>query len=389
MDDVASPGTKCLNCGAPLAGQYCGQCGQRATSRLISVVELLRDAFGDLFELDSRLWRTLLPLLAKPGQLTLDYLEGRRARYMPPFRMYLVFSLVFFLVAFFDPKDDLAILFEDDPTASSEPDEATDATRRKEAQEALDKLISDGVLDESMVGPGRLIDLGPEKLAEPDPDAAEPAEDSATTSSQGINLNVTMPDEAASAADSRSDGLQVNLFDDVGFDCRDNSVSVESAPVWVQKRLTKPRVKRLCERWRLEGEQGIGAAMLDKIPAALLLLLPFMALVMKLLYPLSRRYYVEHLLFFVHFHAFWFLLLTLQVLWSRLITWIGLNQAIAVLPIIATSFYAAVYLYLSMRRVYGQGRILTFLKFIILNIIYSVGFAVVLLGALLLAAFAL
>ncbi|HKJ20007.1 MAG TPA: DUF3667 domain-containing protein, partial [Woeseiaceae bacterium] len=93
----------CLNCGTELRGQYCGHCGQRARSRLISLWELIQDAFGDLLELDSRLWRTVIPLLVRPGQLTRDYLEGRRARYMPPFRMYLVLSVVFFVVAFFDP----------------------------------------------------------------------------------------------------------------------------------------------------------------------------------------------------------------------------------------------------------------------------------------------
>jgi len=109
----------CLNCGAELRGQYCGTCGQRARNRLISLWELLTEAFGDLFELDSRLWRTLIPLLVRPGRLTRDYLEGRRARYMPPFRMYLVLSVVFFVVAFFDPKDDLGLLFEPEaePTA--------------------------------------------------------------------------------------------------------------------------------------------------------------------------------------------------------------------------------------------------------------------------------
>ena len=106
----------CLNCGTELQGQYCGHCGQRASSRLISLWELTRDAFGDLFELDSRLWRTLVPLLIRPGRLTRDYLEGRRARYMPPFRMYLVLSVVFFVVAFFDPRDDLSLLFEPEPT---------------------------------------------------------------------------------------------------------------------------------------------------------------------------------------------------------------------------------------------------------------------------------
>ena len=95
---------ECLNCGAHLRGQYCGQCGQRASSRLISLWELVRDAFGDLFELDSRLWKTIAPLLVRPGLLTADYLQGRRARYMPPFRMYLVLSLLFFLVAFFSKK---------------------------------------------------------------------------------------------------------------------------------------------------------------------------------------------------------------------------------------------------------------------------------------------
>ena len=102
----------CLNCGTALGGQYCGSCGQRAASRLISIWELLRDAFGDLLELDSRLWRTLIQMMIRPGKLTRDYLEGRRARYMPPFRMYLVLSIVFFLVAFFDPLEELSILFE-------------------------------------------------------------------------------------------------------------------------------------------------------------------------------------------------------------------------------------------------------------------------------------
>src|SRR5690606_23409873 len=75
----------CLNCQARLQGQYCARCGQRARGRLISIWELVRDAVGDLFELDSRLWQTIIPLMLRPGQLTHDYLVGRRARFMPPF----------------------------------------------------------------------------------------------------------------------------------------------------------------------------------------------------------------------------------------------------------------------------------------------------------------
>ncbi len=112
LDGALKPLESCLNCGTTLGGQYCGHCGQRSRSRLISIWELLQDAFGDLLELDSRLWQTLIPLVTRPGKLTRDYLEGRRARYMPPFRTYLVLSIVFFLVAFFDPGQELGILFE-------------------------------------------------------------------------------------------------------------------------------------------------------------------------------------------------------------------------------------------------------------------------------------
>ena len=110
----------CLNCGTRLRGQYCGNCGQRSRNRLISIWQLLQEAFGDLLELDSRLWRTLVPLLTKPGQLTKDYLEGRRARYMPPFRTYLVLSVLFFVVAFFDPQKVLSLLFEPEPAPTPE-----------------------------------------------------------------------------------------------------------------------------------------------------------------------------------------------------------------------------------------------------------------------------
>ncbi|MGB5491313.1 MAG: DUF3667 domain-containing protein, partial [Woeseiaceae bacterium] len=138
--------TDCLNCGAPLQGQYCGICGQRARNRLISLWELISDAFGDLLEIDSRLWRTLIPLFMRPGQLTRDYLEGRRARYMPPFRTYLVLSVIFFVVAFFDPRDDLSLLFEPqpEPTPEQQAEEAAQVAAAK--KEILDELAAEGII---------------------------------------------------------------------------------------------------------------------------------------------------------------------------------------------------------------------------------------------------
>ncbi len=335
----ASP--NCLNCGARLRGQYCGTCGQRSRSRLISLWELISDAFGDLFELDSRLWQTLVPLMIRPGRLTHDYLQGRRARYMPPFRMYLVLSLLFFVIAFFDPQEELGLLFEPEPAPVAEEEAA------EQVQEVVVELDEQGIdIDEDLSG----------------------------------NLQI---DE---------NGFRLTLDEDyVGEDeaCNVDASDLEELPAWLSRRLTVERLQRVCERTRLDNGQMLKDNLVDNIPAALIVLLPLMAFVLKALYPLSKRYYVEHLLFFVHFHAFFFLILTLQILFYGLSEMISIPEEIAILAIVVTSFYIAIYLFVAMRRVYGQGRIITFLKYIALVTAYSMGFAFTMLGALAIAAFSI
>jgi len=326
--------TNCLNCGMPLRGQYCGHCGQRARSRLISLWELVRDAVGDLFELDSRLWQTIVPLLFRPGKLTRDYLEGKRARYMPPFRMYLVLSLLFFVIAFFDPQENLAILYEDETVA----------------EETIDEAGSAGET-EGEDGPKATFSVG---------DDFE------------VSVNESDSDEE----------------DDDDCDNIDSS-DIEDLPAWMQKRLTVPRLKRMCEN--IVGDEGasLGKAIIDNTPAALIVLLPVMAFVLQLLYPFSRRYFVEHLLFFLHFHSFLFLLISIQVLWIRATDALGLMDAIQVLPVVATGLYGPVYVFKAMRRVYGQGFLLTLLKYLILMVVYTLGFALTIAAAAAIAAFSI
>ncbi len=341
----ASP--NCLNCGARLRGQYCGTCGQRSRSRLISLWELISDAFGDLFEIDSRLWQTLVPLLIRPGRLTHDYLQGRRARYMPPFRMYLVLSLLFFVIAFFDPNDELGLLFEPEPETTAAQEAAETADAAEQAQEVIDELTEQGIITEDELPTELKID------------------------ENGFRFTF---DEDGTEAES---------------DCDVDASDLEELPGWLARRLTVERLQRMCESIRLDDGKGLKDNLVDNIPAALIVLLPLMAFVLKALYPLSKRYYVEHLLFFVHFHAFFFLILTLQILFMRLCSRLGIPEEIATLTIVVTSFYIAIYLFVAMRRVYGQGRIITFLKYIALVTAYSMGFALTMLGALVIAAFSI
>jgi len=89
----------CLNCGAPLAGAFCADCGQRDIPPYPSVRELAVDAAAEFSGWDGRLATSLRDLILKPGMLTREFLEGRRVRYISPLRLYLMASLVYFLLA--------------------------------------------------------------------------------------------------------------------------------------------------------------------------------------------------------------------------------------------------------------------------------------------------
>ena len=344
----------CRNCGTHLRGQYCGNCGQRSRNRLISIWQLLREAFGDLFELDSRLWRTLLPLLVRPGQLTRDYLEGRRARYMPPFRSYLVLSVIFFVVAFFDPKDDLSLFFEPEPPPTAEEVAASELEEKAQLEAAREELLAleaEGTISKDVI------------------------EEFDNGSDSGINITFDDDDEDEDGLFGDCENMNITDDDDV--------------PEWLTNRFSDERLTQICERNKARGNDNFVDAILDNIPIALFVLLPIMALVLKVLYPLSRRYIVEHLLFFVHFHAFFFLILILQILFARMAGLLGPEDGaidtISTLILVATSFYVPVYLYKAMRHVYGQGHLVTIPKFLILLVAYISGATLTMLGALLFA----
>ncbi len=92
---------RCPNCGSAQVERYCAACGQRAAELRTPVSAFLREALDDVFSFDSRIWRTLIALSRRPGSLTADYWQGRRARFVTPLRLYLIVSFVSFLFLVF------------------------------------------------------------------------------------------------------------------------------------------------------------------------------------------------------------------------------------------------------------------------------------------------
>ncbi|MCG8374070.1 MAG: DUF3667 domain-containing protein [Balneolales bacterium] len=88
----------CLNCGSSDVKKYCSNCGQKFQPTKQPLRIFLQDAVETLFNVDSRWLKTLTDLFFKPGKVTKEYIEGKRATYLPPIRIYISISIFYFIV---------------------------------------------------------------------------------------------------------------------------------------------------------------------------------------------------------------------------------------------------------------------------------------------------
>jgi hypothetical protein len=251
-------------------------------------------------------------LLLRPGRLTQEYFAERRARYLPPVRVYLVLSLLFFALG---------------PLGRVNVNKTPAAPSLSRAAAAADSSAAQGAAPQSGA--------------------------SAHSPNKGTRFNFEFAD---------CDKIKTSfkwLEEPLRQSCRRN-VGSGGAPVW--------------------------AAFITNVPKMMFVFLPLLAVVMLLMYWRPRRYYVEHLVFFLHTHAAMFLILLLlpPLLWGiervpALETWDRFIKFGACL-------YAAWYIYRAMRVYYGQGRWLTVTKFVVIGTMYSVFLSITLVTTLLISA---
>ena len=97
-NDESSPdrGISCANCGAPAPGKYCPECGQETARKLRTVPQYLAGLVAQYASREGKLWQTLSRLFFAPGALTIEYIAGRRGRYLRPLQLYLIASVIVF-----------------------------------------------------------------------------------------------------------------------------------------------------------------------------------------------------------------------------------------------------------------------------------------------------
>ena len=237
------PEPPCPNCGHAFSQprlRFCPACGQETDIKAPTVHEFMQQFSGTYFATEGALWRTLKLLLLKPGELTQQYLAGRRKHYVLPLRLFLSITVVMLLTMRVVSALNFATL--DDP----------------EVMRALPQQV------------------------------------------RSIRLEL---------------GFGRAGLDDGQFYC-------EGLPAWLCKRVqTKLSIDT---RAMVLQMQKVTERVASHASGAAFVLLPAFAFGLWLLFRRRGLVYTEHLVFALHLHAFWFLVVAVMMLGFEPLVWTGL-----------------------------------------------------------------
>jgi hypothetical protein len=328
----------CLNCGIMVKGRYCQRCGQENIVTKQTFWTILKHFVFDIFHFDGKFFDTLKMLFAKPGRVPLEYASGKRMKYLDPVRMYLFTSAIFFLIFFatsnFQPVKTQG--FEGILSKSERLDAVFElnARNQKDSLNPIEKQALKALLDSSLKV----------ELLKPD----------------------DLPVDSVIYLKGEAHGFRAGI---------DSSRFIVQSKDWFGRLLERKTEKIMLEN-EDDPERGfkeIGLKIMHRLPYMLFVSLPFFALILKLIYAGRKQlYYSDHILFTLYHYIFSFLLLLFFTGLAALIGWLKLNIMAGL--VIACIIFWVYYLYRGLKVFYGQSRLQTIVKFILLNVLGIVVF---------------
>lgn len=393
---------QCPNCGtAMLEGDhYCRHCGQENHDLRVPFRHFAYEFVESLTHFDTRLWSTLKLIFTKPGQLTKDYVEGKRARYVRPAQFYVFVSIIFFAMVSWNLDHALG------EAEAALPDRAGDGPHA-----GLDGLVPDSLLMPLRVKP---IDLerivlpirapGYRRVAARLRTASPDVLDSLVDRVHGDTVaGVREPLRAALAALPDTDrpdipytavvsGRTFTFHDEHEEQALrrrlpylsdgevDSLLSVTGGrPNWLLRRIFRAQIGTDTPI----GKRQLIHTAVKAISFSMFLLMPLTAVLLLWIF-FSRRYYWEHLIFAIHIHTIYFLFFILfmlaDILWPG-----GLMDGMLLVLFLA----CAVYLVRSLRRVYGRSWASTIARLLLMAGPYFLALFLLTLGGLVLGFFSL
>lgn len=318
------PGKPCRNCGGMVENRYCTTCGQLGADFHRPVWDLIASSLGDMLSIDGRLWRSLPLLMFRPGRMTREYIDGKRARFVPPFRLFLLTSVIFFLTVFtvLDQQSWLnEFKLSSGGSTSGEFVVAGDTRFNLDTQDAA-RALEVSLQDES---------LTPERRAEL---------------------------EASLKAVQSSNGLAAFLMPDGKINREALHLSLRrSNPDMTEAELATATAAADRAANFYENQDRFGTRMREWAPRFTLLFLPIFSLLLALSYAWhSKRYIYDHLITGLHFQTFVYVLATLLMLGSMVMP--AMAPMAGGLAIIVVFFY----LLRMLRVTYDTGYIMAFFR---------------------------
>jgi Protein of unknown function (DUF3667) len=358
---------ECANCGVQLLGPHCYACGQPVKGMVRHLSSILADASDTILNIDSRIFRTLWPLLARPGFLTCEYFAGRRVRYVTPFRLYFFLSVAaFFLLQFALGDLNMSGVNIDDRAQDAITKALTsdEVTRQRDAAIASMRQAESAPMMPAAGSKG--IEAGIAKIEK----------------KAAARLEYLQKVEAAKAKaepappDPDQDDLNFN-FGGKAWDPKSHPIQVQWLPQFCNDKLNQMAGHAKDNLGKISKDPKpflIGAV--SMLPQVLFVLMPLFAFMLKIFYIFKRRLYMEHLIVALHSHAFIFLALFLLTLAGMAGTWAAAEATWLVAPlhwiVIVLGWWLPIYLFLMQKKVYKQGWIMTSIKFGVIGISYSV-----------------
>ncbi len=329
--------SNCLNCGHHVDEHFCTHCGQENIEIKEDALHMITHAVADYFHFESKFFRTIKPLMLHPGTLSRLYVSGKRVVFIHPIRLYIFISIVFFLFMLGSSKSE-----------KMKHEQETEAATQKEAQAEVEQSIA--------------------KLKKELKDA---------------QLTTKQMDSLISVTVVASKKEKTNLND---FTINENWVNKNDTTVsaYENRQNALPSKKRdnflkhyvIRKNLELRKYPNVGEKIEEDIkhnaPKMMFILLPLFALLLKLVYIRSKRYYYEHLIYSFHIHSALFLSLLIV---SAVSAFFDLFFSISVLLSTLWMIYFIWYIYRSLRTFYGSRRWVTVAKLAFLAFGYLMVFS--------------
>lgn len=325
------------------------------------------EVFNGFISFDAKFWKTIIPLLTKPGKVSRDFIDGKRARYSNPFQFYLTVSIIFFLIiGLVDRYQEFS-----DFNSGKKQSNFSIVNMQNNSQEAIDSTLTEAKkqLDKQLDGldsiqKADILSVIPTPTK--DTTGTKKSDTSKVKKKKGSGFNFISPDHKVTK--------MVNYQREHPEITPDSALTALDIPRSFSNRFLYSRADKINSFLTNTDQENkkLQKEIISYASVSIFIFLPLFTLFLRFVYIRRRFTYVEHLIFVFHTQTVFFILLTIFFLLnlyaqSESITWIF-------------SVLFLIYLLIAMKKFYQQGYIKTFFKFLIVNFAFvifgSIGFAI-------------